>query len=153
MLVEAFVAKASIEALDEGVLGGLARLDEVESYLVSIGPGVEGTTDELGPVVGDEAHRVAADFGDGLEHTHDSGPWQGRCHLDGEGLPRAIIDDVERTKAATIGELIARKVEAPALVGSQRGARWQSRSRDPLALSAAQISALPVDRADRRACG
>jgi hypothetical protein len=119
MPVEAFVAEASVEAFDEGVLSGLSGLDEVESHVA--------------PIVGEEALRVAPNGRDCLEDTHYRGAWQGPRGFDGERLPRAIIDDVERAKAAPIGELNAGEVEAPALVGSYGCAWRQSRARDPFA--------------------
>jgi len=55
VLVEAFVAEAAIEALDEGVLDRPARLDEVEMDVVLVGREVEGPTGELGAVGSDQA--------------------------------------------------------------------------------------------------
>lgn len=41
MFVKAFVTHGAIEALDEGILDGLSRLDEGQFDLVFVGPAVE----------------------------------------------------------------------------------------------------------------
>src|SRR5438445_7344092 len=41
MLVQALVSEPAVEALDEGVLNGLARLDEVQPHAPLIGPLVQ----------------------------------------------------------------------------------------------------------------
>ena len=52
MLVEAFVAKAPVEALDERVLSGLARLDEVEAH------GLSRECEDFPPLFGREARSL-----------------------------------------------------------------------------------------------
>ena len=49
--VEAFVPKAAIEALDEGVLDWLTGIDELQLDVVLVGPLVEDLTGQLRAVV------------------------------------------------------------------------------------------------------
>lgn len=51
VLVQAFIAEAAVEALNERVLDRLAGLDEMQSDLQIVGPGVERPASDLGPVV------------------------------------------------------------------------------------------------------
>jgi hypothetical protein len=51
MWVEAFISELTVEALDEPVLCGPTRLNEVEPAVVFVGPSVEGTAAELGTIV------------------------------------------------------------------------------------------------------
>ena len=55
MAVQAFVAQPAVEALDEGVVGRLARPREIERDAVLIRPPVERLRDELRTVAHWEA--------------------------------------------------------------------------------------------------
>src|SRR5207237_10675669 len=55
VLVETLVAHAPVEALDVGVLVGLARLDEMQLDPVRMSPRVERPADELTAVAGAHA--------------------------------------------------------------------------------------------------
>ena len=47
MVIETLIPEASVEAFDEGVLGGLTRLDVVEVDAVVLRPLVQGAAGEL----------------------------------------------------------------------------------------------------------
>lgn len=49
LLVQKLVTQAAVEALDEGVLLGLAWIDVVPGDGVLVGPPQDGSTGELGP--------------------------------------------------------------------------------------------------------
>jgi hypothetical protein len=51
VFVQALVAQPAVEALDVGVLDGLAGIDEAQANTVLIGPLVEGLAGQLGAVV------------------------------------------------------------------------------------------------------
>ena len=53
VLIEALVAQPAIEALDEAVLGRLARCDVVPFHAPFFLPGQDGARGELGAVVAD----------------------------------------------------------------------------------------------------
>ena len=55
LLVQAFVAQAAVETLDESVLLRLARIDVVPFDAVRVGPFQDGLAGELGSVVADDA--------------------------------------------------------------------------------------------------
>jgi hypothetical protein len=60
VLIEAFIAKPAIEALDIGVLDRLARSNECEPCRSLVRPGIERLALELGAVVhGDRARQSA----------------------------------------------------------------------------------------------
>jgi hypothetical protein len=51
VFVQALVAEAAVEALDVGILVRLARVNEVQSDALRVRPGIEGSPDELRPIV------------------------------------------------------------------------------------------------------
>ena len=56
--VQALVAQAAVEALDERIIGRLARAAEVERYAVLIGPAVQCLRDKLRAIVHPYASRT-----------------------------------------------------------------------------------------------
>ena len=70
---EAFIAELPVEAFNEGVLGRLAGVDEVEPNAVAPGPLVEHLADHLGPVVENDLLRQPASLGQALQDPHDPG--------------------------------------------------------------------------------
>ena len=60
VLVEALLAVPAVEALDVGVLGRLAWVDEAELYPMIIGPSVAHTSAEFRAVVDDQDIRISA---------------------------------------------------------------------------------------------
>lgn len=52
--VEAFIPKGSVERLDEGVVGGLARPAEVDPHAVMISPEIDKVAGKLGAIVGEQ---------------------------------------------------------------------------------------------------
>jgi hypothetical protein len=54
VLVEALVPQLAVEALDEGVLHRLARLDEVQPHPSLVGPGIQRLPGKLWAVVDDD---------------------------------------------------------------------------------------------------
>jgi len=72
ILVQAFIAKLSVEALDVGVLNGLPRLDEEKRYPVLVCPEVYCLTNELRTVVADNCFRISAFDRDTIECTRHS---------------------------------------------------------------------------------
>jgi hypothetical protein len=54
MRVQAFVAKAAIEAFDEAVLYRFPGPDAIEPHVVRMGPGVHRPADELAAIVPSE---------------------------------------------------------------------------------------------------
>ena len=61
MLIETFVPKSPIERLDECVLCGLARFDEVQIYFSVAGPNDHRFRGELGTVIDHDFFWQSAD--------------------------------------------------------------------------------------------
>ncbi len=70
--VEALVSEVAVEALDVGVLDGLAKANAVELRACTVGPGVHGLADELGTVVADDRVGLAAKRGQHVELASDA---------------------------------------------------------------------------------
>ncbi len=59
MLVEAFVAQPPVEALDVGILHGLAGIDEVQPHPMGVSPSVQDPPGEFRAVVyGDQLRQA-----------------------------------------------------------------------------------------------
>lgn len=96
VLVEAFLAKPSVEALDERVLVRLAGADEVDLHPVLERPRVYRLAVELGPVVDRNRVRAAALLQQAVEHPNHPNAAQRGVHLDGGAFPRERILDRQR---------------------------------------------------------
>jgi hypothetical protein len=72
VLVQALVAQATIEALNEAVLLRLARSDVMPLDAGVLAPGENGVTGQFGSVVADHHARQPATFGYGGQLTHDT---------------------------------------------------------------------------------
>src|SRR6266516_2653899 len=115
MLVQAVVSEPAVEALDEGVVNGLARLDEVQPHAPLIGPLVQHQAGELRSIVQHDLLRRLAALGDQLvEHLR----------LASEG-----VDDAEEADPAAPGQSVANEVQAPELIRTNRGRRGSLASR------------------------
>ena len=72
MLVEAFIAQPSVEALDEGVLDRLARRDVMPSDAGILREAQDRAADQLRAVVRDDHARLTAPGHDLRKFTHDT---------------------------------------------------------------------------------
>lgn len=54
MVIKALIPETPVKAFDEGVLGGLARLNHFELNAMLVGPLVERLPGELWPLVGSD---------------------------------------------------------------------------------------------------
>jgi len=62
MLIQAALPELAIEALHEGILGRLSRLDKVQLYLIVLGPEEHGLRGKFRAVVTDNALGLSSDF-------------------------------------------------------------------------------------------
>ena len=72
MLVQTFVAEATIERFHEAVLLRLARRDVMPFDAGVLAPGEHGMTGQFGSVVTDDQARQPETLGDGGELAHDT---------------------------------------------------------------------------------
>jgi hypothetical protein len=92
MFIKAFVAHGAIEALHEGILDGLSRLDEGQFDLVFVGPAVELLARKLRAIVQDDAHRAASLDHHPIQHAGDSGSAKRGVDLNSQALPNEVVD-------------------------------------------------------------
>ena len=107
--IEALVAKTAVEALDEGVLDGLAGVDELQLDLLLIGPVIE---------------HPARQFRSVVEHLDHAYPWKRGSDLDGCGFAGAGIEDRQHPQPAPRGQGVTDEVETLAVIrtGADDGA-------------------------------
>ena len=91
--VEAFVAESAIEGLDEGVLHGFARPNELESDVVRIRPRVHRAADEFAAVVHRDRGRRAAAGDDRRQHGRDFDAGQRPTDDERQRFARVDVED------------------------------------------------------------
>lgn len=124
VIVEAFIPEAAVEAFDEGVLGGLAGLNQFELDAVPIGPLVQCPPRELWPLVGSDSSGIAAEGRDAVEDAGDIGAADGLICDDVDGFPRVVIDHGQALDPAAAGQRIEDEIHRPDLVRRSRHFQW-----------------------------
>src|SRR4029079_14212759 len=114
--IQAVVTELVVEALDEGILHGLAWVDEMKANATPARPGVELAPSELRAVVRDDHLGVAAQLRDPIQDSGDDETRDGRAHLDRQALAAEVVDDIEDPKASAIAERVAHEVHGPAAI-------------------------------------
>ena len=135
-LVQQFVTQAAVEALDEGVLGRLARRDVVPVDPAVVGEGQDRVQGELGPVAADYGLGLSANFEQGRQLPCYPCAGQGRVGDQREAFPRAVVDHGQHPEATAIGQLVGHEVERPELGRHQRQRHRGPRADRPLAPAA-----------------
>src|SRR5262245_22293463 len=115
--VQALVAELPVEALDEGVLHGLARLDEAQLDASLVGPLVQQPARELRSVVQYQRLGRTPALDHPIEDARHACRWDRPTDLDRERLAREVVYNVERSKGPCIGQGVGHEVDRPALVG------------------------------------
>ncbi len=110
VLVKYFLTEGPVEALDEGVLVGLTRLDVLDRHAVGLELVSEHFTEKLGPIVRAHHLRQAVVVLDLLEHTHQSLRVDRGVDFDVQCLAVEVVDGVEGAKAPTTSQGIAHEV-------------------------------------------
>src|SRR5215831_6070941 len=124
VLVEAFIAKTAIEALDKSVLNRLAWGDVVPADNAVLLPVQDGARSELGAVVADDHQRPLAGCDDGIELACYPAAGDRCVNNKRQALAGEVVDNYEHSEAAAIGQYVRDKVEAPTLVGTLRQGHW-----------------------------
>jgi len=136
MLVEAFVAEATVEALHEGVLDRLAWRDVVPFDAVVLLPAEDGVRRKFGAIVAHHHQRLASGVDKTVELAGDPTAGQRAVDHQGQALPREVVDHHQNPEAFPVGEHVGDEVQAPALVGSLRQRHRCLRPERPLAAAA-----------------
>jgi hypothetical protein len=110
LLVQALVSELAVEALDVGVLRGLAGVVDQVLDAAAVGPGHEGAAGELRPLVGTDGPWVASELSHRVEHP---------CHVlaahavvDGDvhALAAEVIDHRQALDAPAAGQRVHHEV-------------------------------------------
>ena len=89
-LVQEFVTQPTVEALNEGILCGLAGRDVVPVDLAVIREGEDRVRGELGPVIADYSSGLSAHLEQCRQLPCHPCAGQGRVRDQGEAFPRAV---------------------------------------------------------------
>src|SRR5215813_10482507 len=121
MRVEDLLTIGAIEALDEGILIGLAGLNVAQADPLSRTPLDEGLGDELRAVVDTHPGRAAIKSHELVQHPNDPGAGDGGADLDRKRLSVALVEDREGPEGTAVIERISHEIERPGLIQARRG--------------------------------
>ena len=130
--VQALVAQPTVERLDQPVLRGLSRPDEIELDAASIGPLVERLGRELGAVVDGDRLAAARAMRRPVQGVDDARPVR-RSWPPEHTLATPLIDHRQHPKRAAVEHLVVDKVHAPVLIRPGRRRRRAALQADALA--------------------
>lgn len=118
VFVQTLIPELSVEALDEGVLDGFPRADEMKCDSSLIGPGIQGFAGEFGTVVDHDDLWQPPCVCKTLEDSDNATSGQRCIDFDYRALTGEIVDDVQGAESSACGQGIVREVHRPALVCS-----------------------------------
>jgi hypothetical protein len=119
VLTQALVAEPAVEALREGVLAGLPRIDEAQLHVALRRPLVEHPAGQLGSIVQNDLDGDCSALANkAFENPHDPDAGQRGLHLDRPGFARERVEHAEYPQSSSVGSGIAHEIQAPALVGT-----------------------------------
>ena len=105
VLIEAFVAQATVQALDECVLHWLAGGDVVPADTAILLPTQHHMRRQLGPVVADHQQGGAAPFYDVIEFAHHPATGQRCIHHQRQAFAGEVVHHHKHPKAAAVGQV------------------------------------------------
>ena len=125
VVVQALVAQPPVEALDVGVLGRLARIDQQVPDVVSGRLGEKGPARELRPAIGADRFRVAPEQGPPIQDARHVVARDSVVDRQVHAFPAEVIDGGQRLELACVGQAVVDEVDAPDFV--DRAGRRQLR--------------------------
>src|SRR5262252_3095159 len=134
MGIEHLLAERSVEALDKGILIGLAGLDVAESDALGRAPPDKRLGGELGAVVDPYPRGPTVQPDELVEDADDTGTRDRHADLDGERLAVTLVDDGECAEGPAVVEPITQEIERPRLVEGSRGEERLPEAHRPAAL-------------------
>lgn len=119
VFVQTFIPKLSVEALDKAILRRLAWGDKAMLNTGAFCPFKGCRAGKLGPVVGEDRLGRAPKRDRFVHGPRHPAAGQRGVGLDPETCPSMVVDDVEQSQRATIGQTVVNEVHAPSLIRSQ----------------------------------
>jgi hypothetical protein len=133
LLIQAFVSKASVEALDECILRRLSRCNIVPFDASSTCPLQSRSRSQLGTIVGNQHQWYATPSDESVELAHDPFATDRSIDDQSQRFSREIIDDAQYPETPTPIDRIGYEVEAPSLIRALRDGQGCPGSCCPLA--------------------
>ena len=100
----------TIEAFHVSILHGLARIDVAQFDTARGSPCLQRLRSKLRPIVEGDPRRLIASGWKLVEDADDAFAGQGGIDFDRQTFAGAVVNDVERTDASPIGQLIMNKI-------------------------------------------
>ena len=153
VLVQAAVPELAVEALHEGVLGGLAGLDEVQRRARPLAPKAHRLAGQLGAVVADDGLGMRRGLAQPGREERQPGPGDRGGHQLADAQPGEVVDDVQDAQALAAGQLAVHEAGRPALVRPGRRGHPDPGPPQPPAPLGADLQAKPRAGAVRALAG
>ncbi len=112
--------EGSVEPFDVRILRGLARLDVSQTDAVSLCPDFQPIRDQFGAIVHPDLFGKAPPQQQHFQDPDHTLGRQGGIHLDPQGFPVEVTQDIQGAKGSAARQAIAHKVQRPALLGLRR---------------------------------
>ncbi len=138
MFVQAFIAQASVEAFDEAVLHGLARLDVMPLDTSILAPLQNGIGCQLRSIVADHHAGKSSRFGDPVQFPPDADAGNRVIDHRRQTFPAEVINDTQNAEAPAIDQGVRDEVQRPTLVrplGERHGRTSAERPFPPATLA------------------
>ena len=111
--IQALIAKPAVEALDMGVLRGLAGVNEISRHAMCIGPSVQDAPSKLWTIVHANPFGRAKGAHELVEDTRDAWAWERGVDFQHQALTSHPIEQIQRAKTASIDEHVLHEVHTP----------------------------------------
>lgn len=122
MLIQALLPQPSIESFDMRIVSRLARSGECQLHALLIRPAVQRPGNEFWPIVYLNTLWAATLLPYLTQHSHDIVATQALVHPDRQTFPRESVNQCQCPQLASVIQLIADEVHAPAFIdGSDLG--------------------------------
>ena len=108
-----FFAVSAVEALNVGILVGLARLNEAQLDVVLFAPISERLAGQLGTIVTANRARSTMQIDHLGEKRRDAGGGNADCDIDAQRATIGFVDHVQGTEDAPAVEGVTHEVERP----------------------------------------
>ena len=116
MVIQAFVPKLAVEALDVAVLHRSARLNEDVANPVGLCPCHESPAGELWAIVGTHRNRIATEQGRPIEKPSHIQATDAVVGRNVHALVAEIVGHGQALEAPAVGQAVAHEVHAPHLI-------------------------------------
>ena len=110
MVIQALIPQSTIEALDIGILRGLARLDERQLHTPGMGPFIQCQAGKFRSMIDPDHPWQRPLPGNALQYTRHPLSRNGGIHLNDDTLPGTVIDHIQTANAPAVSQAVMHEI-------------------------------------------